>query len=77
MPKYLSSPRSVCVDGTIYLVADNTKKVYSYDPEENMWQKVTSDITLVMTTTLSNTVQLQSDKSEKQAILFSCYSPVC
>uniref|UniRef100_A0A672YGM0 Kelch-like family member 30 n=1 Tax=Sphaeramia orbicularis TaxID=375764 RepID=A0A672YGM0_9TELE len=40
IPKYLSSPRSVCVDGTIYLVADNTKKVYSYDPEANMWQKV-------------------------------------
>lgn len=40
IPKYLSSPRSVCVDGTIYLLADNTKKVYSYDPEQNMWQKV-------------------------------------
>lgn len=40
IPKYLSSPRSVCADGTIYLVADNTKKVYSYDPEANMWQKV-------------------------------------
>lgn len=40
IPRYLSSPRSVCVDGTIYLVADNTKKVYSYDPEANMWQKV-------------------------------------
>lgn len=40
IPKYLSSPRSVCVDGTIYLLADNTKKVYSYDPDENMWQKV-------------------------------------
>ncbi|KAF3835740.1 hypothetical protein F7725_028298 [Dissostichus mawsoni] len=45
IPKYLSSPRSVCMDGTIYLVADNTKKVYSYDPEANMWQKVGSDIT--------------------------------
>lgn len=45
IPKYLSSPRSVCVDGTIYLVADNTKKVYSYDPEANMWQKVGLDIT--------------------------------
>lgn len=43
IPKYLSSPRSVCVDGMIYLVADNTKKVYSYDPEANMWQKVDSD----------------------------------
>lgn len=40
IPKYLSSPRSVCVEGVIYLVADNTKKVYSYDPEANMWQKV-------------------------------------
>uniref|UniRef100_A0A3Q2QFC6 Kelch like family member 30 n=1 Tax=Fundulus heteroclitus TaxID=8078 RepID=A0A3Q2QFC6_FUNHE len=40
IPKYLSAPRSVCVDGIIYLVADNTKKVYSYDPEANMWQKV-------------------------------------
>lgn len=40
IPKYLSSPRSVCVDGTIYLVADNTKKVFSYDPDANMWQKV-------------------------------------
>lgn len=40
IPKYLSSPRSVCLDGVIYLVADNTKKVYSYDPDENMWQKV-------------------------------------
>uniref|UniRef100_A0A8C2XAI1 Kelch like family member 30 n=1 Tax=Cyclopterus lumpus TaxID=8103 RepID=A0A8C2XAI1_CYCLU len=37
---YLSSPRSVCVGGTIYLVADNTKKVFSYDPEANMWQKL-------------------------------------
>lgn len=40
IPKYLSSPCSVCVDGTIYLVADNTKKVFSYDPEANIWQKV-------------------------------------
>uniref|UniRef100_A0A3B5LBD1 Kelch-like family member 30 n=1 Tax=Xiphophorus couchianus TaxID=32473 RepID=A0A3B5LBD1_9TELE len=40
IPKYLSSPRSVCVDGIIYLLADNTKKVYSYDPEANMWQKL-------------------------------------
>ena len=44
IPKYLSSPCSVCVDGIIYLVADNTKKVYSYDPEANMWQKVGLDI---------------------------------
>ncbi|KAG9341571.1 hypothetical protein JZ751_019084 [Albula glossodonta] len=40
IPKYLSSPRSVSVEGVIYLIADNTKKVYSYDPEANMWQKV-------------------------------------
>ncbi|XP_076133772.1 kelch-like protein 30 isoform X1 [Alosa pseudoharengus] len=40
IPKYLSSPLSVSVDGMIYLIADNTKKVYLYDPEANMWQKV-------------------------------------
>ncbi|KAM3850239.1 kelch-like protein 30 [Diretmus argenteus] len=40
IPKYLSSPCSVSVDGVIYLVADNTKKVYVYDPEVNIWQKV-------------------------------------
>ncbi|XP_078141890.1 kelch-like protein 30 [Centroberyx gerrardi] len=40
IPKYLSSPRTVSVEGVIYLIADNTKKVYSYDPEANMWQKV-------------------------------------
>ncbi|XP_023660034.1 kelch-like protein 30 [Paramormyrops kingsleyae] len=40
IPKYLSSPRSVCLDGIIYLIADNTKKVYCYDPSANMWQKV-------------------------------------
>ncbi|XP_019714368.1 kelch-like protein 30, partial [Hippocampus comes] len=40
IPKYLSSPRSVCMEGNIYLLADNTKKVYSYDPDANMWQKV-------------------------------------
>uniref|UniRef100_H3CNW6 Kelch like family member 30 n=1 Tax=Tetraodon nigroviridis TaxID=99883 RepID=H3CNW6_TETNG len=40
MPRYLSSPRSACMDGIIYLVADNTKKVFSYNPEENIWQKV-------------------------------------
>lgn len=44
IPKYLSSPRSVCMDGIIYLVADNTKKVYSYDSEANMWQKVGIEI---------------------------------
>ncbi|XP_051874361.1 kelch-like protein 30 [Pristis pectinata] len=40
IPKYLSSPRCVAVDGVIYLIGDNTKKVYTYDPEVNMWQKV-------------------------------------
>ncbi|XP_059845807.1 kelch-like protein 30 [Hypanus sabinus] len=40
IPKYLSSPRCVAVDGVIYLIGDNTKKVYAYDPEANMWQKV-------------------------------------
>ncbi|KAL1023370.1 hypothetical protein UPYG_G00039940 [Umbra pygmaea] len=40
LPKYLSSPRSVSIDGLIYLMADNTKKVYCYDPLSNMWQKV-------------------------------------
>ncbi|XP_061636160.1 kelch-like protein 30 [Phyllopteryx taeniolatus] len=40
IPKYLSSPRSVCMEGNIYLLADNTKKVYSYDPDVNMWQKI-------------------------------------
>lgn len=56
IPKYLSSPRSVCVDGTIYLVADNTKKVYSYDPEVNMWQKVG----LYITADYSHNVVIQS-----------------
>ncbi|XP_028817242.1 kelch-like protein 30 [Denticeps clupeoides] len=40
IPKYLSSPRSVSVDGVIYLIGDNTKKVYLYDPDANIWQKV-------------------------------------
>lgn len=40
IPKYLSSPRSVSMDGVIYLVADNTKKVYLYDPDSNMWEKI-------------------------------------
>ncbi|XP_016352717.1 kelch-like protein 30 [Sinocyclocheilus anshuiensis] len=40
IPKYLSSPRSVSMDGVIYLVADNTKKVYLYNPEGNMWEKI-------------------------------------
>ncbi|TRZ01689.1 hypothetical protein DNTS_015867 [Danionella cerebrum] len=42
IPKYLSSPRSVSMNGIIYLIADNTKKVYSYDPESNMWEKIQS-----------------------------------
>ncbi|XP_051986689.1 kelch-like protein 30 isoform X2 [Xyrauchen texanus] len=40
IPKYLSSPRSVCMDRVIYLIADNTKKVYMYDPVSNMWEKI-------------------------------------
>lgn len=28
------------MDGVIYLIADNTKKVYLYDPDANIWQKV-------------------------------------
>ncbi|XP_010894725.2 kelch-like protein 30 [Esox lucius] len=40
LPKYLSSPRCVSVEGLIYLMADNTKKVYCYDPLANMWQKI-------------------------------------
>ena len=40
IPKYLSYPCSITVDGVVYLIADNTKKVYSYDPDANMWQKV-------------------------------------
>ncbi|XP_043926029.1 kelch-like protein 30 [Protopterus annectens] len=40
MPKYLSSPRCVSVDGVVYLIGDNTKKVYMYDPDANMWHKV-------------------------------------
>ncbi|XP_059427141.1 kelch-like protein 30 isoform X1 [Carassius carassius] len=40
IPKYLSSPCSVSMDGVIYLVADNTKKVYLYNPGGNMWEKI-------------------------------------
>uniref|UniRef100_UPI00358FD896 kelch-like protein 30 isoform X2 n=1 Tax=Myxine glutinosa TaxID=7769 RepID=UPI00358FD896 len=40
LPRYLSSPRSASQHGLIYLIADNTKKVYAYDPDVNMWQKV-------------------------------------
>ncbi|XP_072429047.1 kelch-like protein 30 [Chiloscyllium punctatum] len=40
IPKYLSAPRCVAVDAMVYLIGDNTKKVYAYDSEANMWQKV-------------------------------------
>uniref|UniRef100_A0A6I8QNJ3 Kelch-like family member 30 n=1 Tax=Xenopus tropicalis TaxID=8364 RepID=A0A6I8QNJ3_XENTR len=40
IPKYLSSPRCCTVGGAVYLVADNTKKVYMYLPEVNLWKKV-------------------------------------
>uniref|UniRef100_A0A8C5M1L4 Kelch like family member 30 n=1 Tax=Leptobrachium leishanense TaxID=445787 RepID=A0A8C5M1L4_9ANUR len=40
IPKYLSSPRCCALGGAVYLVADNTKKVYMYLPEANMWKKV-------------------------------------
>ncbi|XP_029471987.1 kelch-like protein 30 isoform X2 [Rhinatrema bivittatum] len=40
MPKYLSAPCSVTLNGAIYLIADNTKKVYVYDPDANLWQKL-------------------------------------
>ncbi|XP_688150.5 kelch-like protein 30 [Danio rerio] len=40
IPKYLSSPCSVSMDGVIYLIGDNTKKVYSYDPDSNVWEKI-------------------------------------
>lgn len=40
LPKYLSSPRCAALQGTLYLVGDNTKKVYMYDPAANLWQKV-------------------------------------
>ncbi|XP_048397549.1 kelch-like protein 30 [Stegostoma tigrinum] len=40
IPKYLSAPCCVSVDAVIYLIGDNTKKVYAYDSEANMWQKV-------------------------------------
>uniref|UniRef100_A0A672SUZ5 Kelch like family member 30 n=1 Tax=Sinocyclocheilus grahami TaxID=75366 RepID=A0A672SUZ5_SINGR len=40
IPKYLSSSCSVSMDGVIYLVADNTKKVYLYNPGGNMWGKI-------------------------------------
>nr|XP_058907139.1 kelch-like protein 30 isoform X2 [Kogia breviceps] len=40
LPKYLSSPRCTTLHGALYLVGDNTKKVYVYDPGTNLWQKV-------------------------------------
>ncbi|XP_068818059.1 kelch-like protein 30 [Capricornis sumatraensis] len=40
LPKYLSSPRCAALHGALYLVGDNTKKVYVYDPAANLWQKV-------------------------------------
>ncbi|XP_078725848.1 LOW QUALITY PROTEIN: kelch-like protein 30 [Lampetra fluviatilis] len=40
IPRYLSSPRCVTMDDVIYLLADNTKKTYLYDPDANMWRKV-------------------------------------
>ncbi|XP_010210796.1 PREDICTED: kelch-like protein 30 [Tinamus guttatus] len=40
IPKYLSAPRCASLHGLIYLIGDNTKKVYVYDPEANIWQKV-------------------------------------
>ncbi|XP_061492471.1 kelch-like protein 30 isoform X3 [Rhineura floridana] len=39
IPKYLSAPRCASLHGVIYLIGDNTKKVYVYDPEVNIWQK--------------------------------------
>ncbi|XP_029789398.1 kelch-like protein 30 isoform X2 [Suricata suricatta] len=42
LPKYLSSPRCAALQGALYLVGDNTKKVYMYDPGANLWQKVQS-----------------------------------
>ncbi|PIN91644.1 hypothetical protein AB205_0167400, partial [Aquarana catesbeiana] len=40
IPKYLSSPRCCALGGAIYLIADNTKKVYMYHIEGNLWKKV-------------------------------------
>ncbi|XP_056420625.1 kelch-like protein 30 [Hyla sarda] len=40
IPKYLSSPRCCALGGAVYLIADNTKKVYMYLPEVNLWKKV-------------------------------------
>ncbi|KAG8445402.1 hypothetical protein GDO86_010256 [Hymenochirus boettgeri] len=40
IPKYLSSPCCCTMGGAVYLIADNTKKVYVYLPEVNLWKKV-------------------------------------
>ncbi|XP_018430115.1 PREDICTED: kelch-like protein 30 [Nanorana parkeri] len=40
IPKYLSSPRCCALGGAVYLIADNTKKVYMYRLEANLWKKV-------------------------------------
>ncbi|XP_063771871.1 kelch-like protein 30 [Pseudophryne corroboree] len=40
IPKYLSSPRCCALEGAVYLIADNTKKVYMYQLEANLWKKV-------------------------------------
>uniref|UniRef100_A0A8C0HEJ3 Uncharacterized protein n=1 Tax=Chelonoidis abingdonii TaxID=106734 RepID=A0A8C0HEJ3_CHEAB len=37
IPKYLSAPRCASLHGAIYLIGDNTKKVYVYDPDANIW----------------------------------------
>uniref|UniRef100_A0A2K6F015 BTB domain-containing protein n=1 Tax=Propithecus coquereli TaxID=379532 RepID=A0A2K6F015_PROCO len=42
LPKYLSSPRCAALHGALYLIGDNTKKVYVYDPGANLWQMVQS-----------------------------------
>uniref|UniRef100_A0A8D2DU40 Kelch like family member 30 n=1 Tax=Sciurus vulgaris TaxID=55149 RepID=A0A8D2DU40_SCIVU len=46
LPKYLSSPRCAALQGSLYLIGDNTKKVYVYDPGANLWQKVQSQHSL-------------------------------
>ncbi|XP_007502441.1 kelch-like protein 30 isoform X2 [Monodelphis domestica] len=40
LPKYLSSPRCASLNGAVFLIGDNTKKVYAYDPDANVWQKL-------------------------------------
>ncbi|XP_023577819.1 kelch-like protein 30 isoform X1 [Octodon degus] len=46
LPKYLSSPRCAALRGALYLIGDNTKKVYAYDVGANLWQKVQSQHSL-------------------------------